>query len=426
MFSCFPQTAADIQTAASVSDAPSHSAPSNLSNSILMSSFSATSIPSPSTPPHSNQTPPCTMEDLNLRLPLAVVYSLFFIFGLLGNLVALSAFLFLRSSHNSVRVYLINCAVADLVLLACLPFRIFYHLNGNQWLMGSIACKVVGNLFYMNMYISITLLAFISLHRYLKLRGKGRARKGMTVMLWGHRCPFSWVACGTLWSLSLMALVPMIFMAEDAENSHQCYQFKTRSNDAKGKAIFNALLVAFFWLVFIMLVFCYVKIASQLFRVSRERPDLPNAHRYQRSAKKSFFVLFLFIICFGPYHTFRPIYIFYQINDAGHCKTLETVDRTNEVVLLLSAFNSCLDPIMYFLLSGSVRKTILQALGNRLGNRLLFLQEGTSNSSTIEFRRTSVPTVVPNSPSVPRRKSIFFINSTLHRASLTNASASQK
>lgn len=379
----------------------------------MSSFFSATSIPPPSTPPHTNQTPSCTMDDLSLRLPLAIVYSLFFIIGLVGNLAALCVFLCLRSSHNSVRVFLINCAVADLVFLACLPFRIFYHLNGNQWPMGSLACKVVGNLFYMNMYISITLLALISLHRYLKLRGKGRARKDMTVKLWGHRCPFSWVACGTLWSLSLIGLVPMIVTAEDVEDSSHCFHFKMRSNNAKSKAIFNAFLVVYFWVVFTVLVFCYIKIASQLLRVSRERPDLPNSRRYQRSAKKSFFVLFLFIVCFAPYHTFRLLYIFYQINDTEHCEILEMVDRTNEVVLLLSAFNSCLDPVMYFLLSGSVRKATLQSLGHRLGTRVLFLQEGTSNSSTTEFRRSSVP-----APSVAPRKSIFFINSTLRHKSL--------
>lgn len=382
----------------------------------MSSSFSATIIAPPSTAPPNNQTPPCTMEDPDLRLPLAIVYSFFFVFGLVGNLGALWVFLFLRSSRNSVRVFLINCAVADLVLLACLPFRVFYHLNGNQWLMGSVACKLVGNLFYMNMYISIMLLALISLHRYLKLGGSGRARRGVAVMLWGRRCPFSWVACGAIWSLSLIALVPMIFTAEDVENSSKCFQFKMRRSGAKGKAVFNALVVVFFWLVFAMLVFCYTKVASQLLRVSRERPDLPNAHRYQRSAKKSFFVLFLFVVCFGPYHAFRPFYIFYQINDPGCCKIIQMVDRTNEAVLLLSAFNSCLDPIMYFLLSGSIRKTTIRKLGHRLGNRLLFLQE--SNSSTTEFRRSSVPNVLPNNPYVAHRTPTVFINSTLRQTSL--------
>nr|AAP04329.1 G-protein-coupled receptor GPR34 type 1 [Tetraodon nigroviridis] len=366
----------------------------------MTSFFSTTGVPPPSTPAPTNQTPPCAMDDLNLRLPLAIMYSLFFISGLVGNLAALWVFLFLRSGRNSMRVFLINCAVADLVLLACLPFRIFYHANGNQWLMGSLACKVVGNLFYMNMYISIMLLALISLHRYLKLRGGGKAGQRMRVTLWGRRCPFSWVACGTLWCLSLVALVPMIVTAEDKENSNQCFHFRRRSSNGKGKAAFNALLVLFFWLVFATMVFCYVKIASLLLRVSRERPDLPNALRYQRSAKKSFFVLFLFIVCFGPYHAFRPFYIFYQMIHAENCTTLQMVDQTNEVVLLLSAFNSCLDPVMYFLLSGSVRRATLQTLGHQLGKRFLFVQEGISNSSTTEFRRSSLPTIVLNTTSV--------------------------
>ncbi|XP_070786888.1 probable G-protein coupled receptor 34 [Enoplosus armatus] len=391
----------------------------------MSSLFSATSLTPPSVSTSSvapNQTV-CSFDDEALRLPLAVLYSLFFLFGLVGNLFALWVFLFLHSSRNSVRVFLINCAVADLVLLACLPFRVFYHVNGNRWVLGSVACKMVGNLFYMNMYISITLLGFISLDRYLRLKGKGRVRKRMRMTLWGHSRPWSWVACGALWGLSLMALVPMIATAEDSEDKDICFQYKQRSSKAKGKAYFNAVLVVLFWVVFIMLVVSYAKIASQLLRVSRDKPDLPNAQRYQRTAKKSFFVLFLFTICFGPYHAFRPVYILSQLSTTVHCEYLQLVDRTNEVMLLFSAFNSCLDPVMYFLLSGSVRKTALQALGHRLGNRLLFLNDATSNSSTMEFRRLSVPMALPNpelnTPSVTPRTSICIINSTLRRTGLT-------
>lgn len=364
----------------------------------------------------------CTFNDTAVRVPLAVFYSLFFIFGLVGNLFALWVFLFLHSSRNSVRVFLINCAVADLVLLACLPFRVFFHVNGNQWVLGSVACKLVGNLFYMNMYISIALLGFISLDRYLRLKGKGRARRGMRMRLWGRSKPWSWVACGALWGVSLVGVVPMIAAAEDKEQNDTCFQFKQRLK-VGWKAYFNAVLVLLFWLVFIMLVVSYYKIASQLLRVSRDKPDLPNAKKYERTAKKSFFVLFLFTVCFGPYHAFRPIYILAQLSNTASCDYLHLVDRTNEVMLLFSAFNSCLDPVMYLLLSGSVRKTALQALGHRFGNRFLFLHDATSNSSTTEFRRSSMPMVLPesnlNTPSLTPRTSICAITSTLRRTGVT-------
>ncbi|XP_061126743.1 probable G-protein coupled receptor 34 [Syngnathus typhle] len=341
--------------------------------------FSSVATPKPTS---------CSLDDSALRLPLAVVYSLLFLLGLVGNLFALWVFIFVHSSHNSLRVFLINCAVADLVLLACLPFRIIYHIIGNRWLLGHVACKLVGNLFYMNMYISIMILGFISLDRYLRLRGKGRVRKGLGARLCGCGLPCSWVACGALWGLSLAALVPMIAMAEDKEENDKCFQFKHRRL-ASGKAYFNILLVAMFWFVFIMLVVCYAKITYQLMKVSRDKPELPNARRYGYTAKKSFFVLFLFTLCFGPYHIFRPVYIFAQLNATVTCEYLRVVDHINEVMLLLSAFNSCLDPVMYFVLSGSVRKTVIHALGNRLGNRLFFQNETPFYSSTTESRRPS-------------------------------------
>ncbi|XP_061572067.1 probable G-protein coupled receptor 34 [Cololabis saira] len=415
---------------ASLTPTPPPSAPPNSSHASLTPSFS-TSMPSflptttfspsssfststsPETSAFLNQTQ-CSVDESALRVPLAVIYSLFFIFGLVGNVFALWVFLFVHKNRNSVRVFLINCAVADLVLLACLPFRVFYHINGNRWVLGHVVCKIVGNLFYMNMYISIALLGLISLDRYLRLRGKGRARRAMRIRLWGHSKPWSWVACGVLWSGSLVATVPMIATAEDKENSNKCFHFKQRRN-ATGKAYFNAALVLMFWIVFLMLVVSYAKIASLLMQVSRDKPDLPNAQKFKRTAKKSFFVLFLFTLCFGPYHAFRPVYILSQLRGVS-CGYMQLVDHTNEVMLLFSAFNSCLDPVMYFLLSGSIRKTVVQTLAHNFGSRFPFLTDATSNSSTVESRRPSMAMVYPDhTPSVTPRTSICVINTTLRR-----------
>uniref|UniRef100_A0A8C6WYJ2 Probable G-protein coupled receptor 34 n=1 Tax=Neogobius melanostomus TaxID=47308 RepID=A0A8C6WYJ2_9GOBI len=345
--------------------------------------------------------PTCSGQSETFNWILIVFYSLFFIFGLVGNLFALWVFVFLQASRNSVRIFLINCAVADLVLLACLPFRIFYHVNKNQWVLGSVACKTIGNLFYMNMYISITLLGCISLDRFLRLKGKSRARRGLRVRLFGRSWPWGYAVCSGLWALSILGLIPMIATAEDKEFDGKCFQYKQRKDGAKGKAYFNAVLVVMFWLVFITMVVSYARVAAQLLKVSRDKPDLPNSQRYQRTAKKSFFVLFLFTICFAPYHAFRPVYIISQLNETISCDSMTLIDRANEVMLLFSAFNSCLDPVMYFLLSGSVRKTAFRALGLSLGVRLRSLNDATSNSSTMDYRRQSVPFVRKVNDSTP-------------------------
>lgn len=139
-----------------------------------------------------------------LQIPLAVLYSVIFVLGLVGNLVALWVFFCVHSKKNSVRVFLINVAFADLLLVVCLPFRIVYHSQGNTWLLGAPLCKVVGNLFYMNMYISITLLGLISVDRYLKIQQGIRTQSRLGSTRWSTAlCALIWAMAFTLTSVLL-------------------------------------------------------------------------------------------------------------------------------------------------------------------------------------------------------------------------------
>lgn len=119
----------------------------------------------------------CPMDEKLLSTVLTTFYSVIFIVGLVGNIIALYVFLGIHRKRNSIQIYLLNVAVADLLLIFCLPFRIMYHINQNRWTLGVILCKVVGTLFYMNMYISIILLGFISLDRYIKINRSIQQRR---------------------------------------------------------------------------------------------------------------------------------------------------------------------------------------------------------------------------------------------------------
>lgn len=140
-----------------------------------------------------------------------------------------------------------------------------------------------------------------------------------------------------------------------------------------------------FWLVFISLVVSYGKIALKLLRASQEKPDLPNALRYTRTAKKSFFILFLFTVCFVPYHMVRVFYIKTQITDTS-CFWKGVADKANELALLFSALNSCLDPVMYFLLSSSVRKEVLRLVSNLFCLRDFTGVSGSTSTAEMEGR----------------------------------------
>ncbi|XP_031729217.1 putative G-protein coupled receptor 34b [Anarrhichthys ocellatus] len=296
-----------------------------------------------------------------LQSPLAVLYTIIFILGLVGNLVALLVFFCVDSKKNSVRVFLINIAFADLLLVVCLPFRILYHSRGNVWTLGPILCKVVGNLFYMNMYISVTLLGLISVDRYLKIQRGARVQHRLRTTRW------STAICAVVWTVAF-AFTLALLMPQNAPQSDRhvavsrCFHYKKLHN-AEWKAYINIFVLVVFWLAFISLVVSHGKIALKLLRTSQEKPDLPNASRYTRTARKSFFILFLFTVCFVPYHMVRVFYIKTQITGMS-CFWQGVADKANELALLFSALNSCLDPVMYFLLSSSVRKEVLRLVSN--------------------------------------------------------------
>lgn len=294
-----------------------------------------------------------SLNDGSLRIPLAVFYSLFILLGIVGNLLALWVFLWLHSKKNSVRIFLINLSLADLVLMICLPFRVVYHANNDYWNLHPVFCRIVGNVFYMNMYVSIVLLGLISIDRYMKLQRVSSRQRFLSNKQ-------SILICCLVWVISTVTIIPMIALGKEHTASNLCFQYKHLHN-AKWKAYMNLAIVVLFWLVYGTLITSYGKIAIGLLQVSAQKPDFPNAAKYSRTAQKSFFVLFLFTLCFVPYHLVRIVYIYSQITDVS-CRFVQLVDKINELSLLLSAFNSCLDPVMYFVLCNSVRRTVLQVL----------------------------------------------------------------
>ncbi|NXS51299.1 GPR34 protein, partial [Brachypteracias leptosomus] len=333
----------------------------------------------------------CPLDENSLSLALIVFYSIIFVVGLVGNIIALFAFLCIHQKRNSIQVYLLNVAIADLLLIFCLPFRILYHVTRNTWMFGLILCKIVGTLFYMNMYISIVLLGLISLDRYIKINKSVKRPKMLTTTR-------SIQICCTVWAIALAGFItvvaPSFFKSKDS-NSTMCFHYRNKQN-AKPEAIINYIIVIIFWIVFFLLILSYVKIAKNLLKISRKRANFPNAGKYTQTARNSFIVLIIFTICFVPYHMFRFVYITSQLQSPS-CYWIQIIHKCNEVMLIFSSFNSCLDPVMYFLMSSSVRKTVFQLICRRLHGDSGPSLESTSEIKLGQYTQERLSTTTPHS-----------------------------
>ncbi|NXK95260.1 GPR34 protein, partial [Formicarius rufipectus] len=339
----------------------------------------------------------CPPEDNLLSLTLIIFYSILFVVGLVANVIALFAFLCIHQKRNSIQVYLLNVAVADLLLIFCLPFRILYHAKKNIWMFGRILCKIVGTLFYMNMYISIVLLGLISLDRYIKITKSLKRPKILTTK-------GSIQICCSVWVIALIGFTVVVapsFFNSENNNSTQCFHYRSKKEE-KTEVILNYIIVLIFWIVFFLLILSYVKIAKNLLKISRKRSNFPNAGKYTTTARNSFIVLIIFTICFAPYHLFRFVYITSQLQSPS-CYWKEIIHNCNEVMLVFSSFNSCLDPVMYFLMSRSVRKTVFQLICRKLhGDSSL----NTESTSDIKLGQERLSTITPHS-SYSRKKFVI-------------------
>ncbi|XP_069745417.1 probable G-protein coupled receptor 34b isoform X1 [Narcine bancroftii] len=294
----------------------------------------------------------CSIHNDFLNLLLPIMYSFIFLTGLISNISALLMFFFMQTKKNSIHIYLVNMALADLLLIVCLPFRIAYHANHNQWMLGRLFCSSIGILFYMNMYVSITLLGFISVDRYLKIIKPLQHYKLQKVTR-------SSMICCTLWCVSILLAI-IILLHTKADNSTKCFHYKVKP---RWTPIINLFLVILFWIVFFLLISSYSKIAKKLSKLKREKPGFSNKI-FDKVVMKTFIIPFIFTVCFVPYHISRFFYIASQLQHTS-CYWKNVANKTNEISLLLSALNSCLDPIMYFLLSKSVRRTVLSFINGK-------------------------------------------------------------
>lgn len=137
-----------------------------------------------------------------------VLYILVFIIGFPAN--ALAIWFMADNIKKPSTICQINLAVADLLLILMLPFKIHYHFRGNDWIFGEALCRTITAFFYGNMYCSILLLTFISIDRYCALVHPFYSRRFR-----GKK--FAVSACAVIWVMVGLFVLPFFLVQQSFE-----------------------------------------------------------------------------------------------------------------------------------------------------------------------------------------------------------------
>lgn len=98
---------------------------------------------------------------------ISSVFALIFLLGTVGNCLVLAVLI--RNGQMNIKttnMFILNLAVADLCfILFCVPLQATIYAM-DEWLFGTVVCKVVHFIIYLTMYASVLTLTAVSLDRY--------------------------------------------------------------------------------------------------------------------------------------------------------------------------------------------------------------------------------------------------------------------
>ncbi|XP_009584795.1 PREDICTED: proteinase-activated receptor 3-like, partial [Fulmarus glacialis] len=274
---------------------------------------------------------------------LPALYSVVLLVGLPAN--ALACWVLVTNFRRcSSTLFLLNLASADLLFVLLLPFKISYHLLGNHWLFGDYLCRIMVAFFYGNMYSSILFLTCIGLERYISVVHPF-LWKGSNWM-WGKAS-----ICVGIWLVVGLGMSPLLLYPQTSDisslNITTCHDVLGKDKHMSLVYYFLSLVGLGFGLPFVLMTISYSCILARL---------LARGRRYGQVVRVLALVLLVFILCFTPSNVL--LFIHYMLNATG-CHNVTYLWYT--LALVLSAFNNCFDPFVYFYVSQDFRGWVRDA-----------------------------------------------------------------
>lgn len=240
---------------------------------------------------------------------------------------------------NTFRVYVLNLAVADLVLLVRTPVMLGYVAHNYSWPFGRIFCHVIMFLRGLGLYASAFLLCAVALERCLCL---------LRPVWAGLRRP-PWavpLVCGMLWLIATGLSIPYLISAVllEVNKTYQCVE-----SGSSNTALFIMETVAGFILP--LLVFLGSNIAV-LLKVKKAVPHSPStsstssSRRMTRMYQVLFITMLLFLTCWVPYFVCRFLRAL-ALGRPGRETLYKKAGEAAYISLFFVYVKSGLNPVLY-------------------------------------------------------------------------------
>ncbi|XP_071118661.1 QRFP-like peptide receptor [Haliotis cracherodii] len=352
-----------------------------------------------------------TVPPLAELIPVATLYSLMLMCGMLGNVLVIFSILRYRRMRNITNTFLLSLASADLLLVViCIPVKLAAFFSFT-WTFGEFLCKSVHYLQNVSAICSVFTLTAMSLERYYAIMFPMRAKFTCTV---GKACR----VIAVLWLLSGLLAVPIVFQRIHKEvgvyrKGYWCVKDWDQTLYSRLYELFMLCIMLVFPVA--IMTFAYVSICLELWIMTTRRSAMRSglvletgtcrtSHSADNSpyhvtsektpvVKKQKFstdddatrkqvikmlvaVILIFVVCWAPILISNVLTAFRVIHhlNYGYLKPMR------QTFYLLAYANSVMNPFIYGFMSKHFRDTFYQSLcmcvkGREFNRRSRFLRQ---------------------------------------------------
>ncbi|XP_064817976.1 C5a anaphylatoxin chemotactic receptor 1-like [Oncorhynchus masou masou] len=260
---------------------------------------------------------------------------------------------------SSFRVYVVNLALADLVLLLRTPLMLAYLAHSCSWPVGKLACRLVVFLRGLGLYAAAFLLCAVAVERCLCLLRP----------VWSSLKRPRWavpLVCGLLWGLAAALATPYLHTADllELNGTTQCLESLGYST-----GLFVTETVAGFLMPLTVFLVSNVAVLWTARQAGVSGPTSPSssssfsatARQMARLYRVLFLTMLLFLSCWVPYFTCR----FLRALAAGRPDRagLYRASFTGAYVsLFLVYLKSSLNPVLYVFAARGLGRTVRASL----------------------------------------------------------------
>ncbi|XP_023280595.1 free fatty acid receptor 2-like [Seriola lalandi dorsalis] len=279
------------------------------------------------------------MEQMVKSEVILSVYIVSFLIGLPTNLLALYAFsIKIRSKPLPTDILLLNLTVSDLLFLIILPLKMYEAASDMKWNLPNFLCSITSFTFFSTIYTSSLLLMAVSVVRYIAISYPITYHQL-------HKPVYAIVVSAVIWLISA-AHCSITFITQhhpslSSKNSSFCYENFTK----KQLDILLPVRLEFFFVLclipLLVCIYCYLRCILILY----SRPRIPIMQK-QKATGMALGTLAVFLICVMPYNVSHLVGYFQGDSPKWRYYTL-----------LLSTFNTCIDPIIFYFASSTFRCT---------------------------------------------------------------------